>query len=109
MTRDQLQKSLGARIRNRRESLGITQEQLAGADMTKSFISQIETGKVMPSVWNLIQIAQRLGCTVGYLIGETDDAPAPTLETIARQAGIEPEAAVRFMRLLLERAGEGAE
>lgn len=101
MTKEALAQSLGARIRARRKSLGLTQTDVAGDHLTKSLISQIEKGQTLPSLWSLILITRRLDCTVGYLIGETDDAPGPDLDMIARRVGLDPDTAVRFLEALL--------
>jgi len=48
---------LGARIRQRRLELRMTQAELAGDKCSKSFISQIEQGLVWPSLPVMIHIA----------------------------------------------------
>ncbi len=64
--------SLGKRIREAREALGLTQEQLAKPDLTKGFISHIERSKSGLSVQNLERLAQRLGRPVSYFLGDGD-------------------------------------
>lgn len=82
-------KRLGTRIRQRRLELRITQEELAGDQCSKSFISQVEQGKVWPSLPLMIHIAQRLGRPIDWFL--TDDPPLTTpLEQMAAELGVEP-------------------
>ncbi len=62
--------SLGERIREAREALGLTQEQLAKPGLTKGFISHIERSKSGLSARNLEQLAERLGRPVSYFLSE---------------------------------------
>lgn len=64
--------AIGTRIRFLRKQLGLSQGQLAGGDMTKSFISQLESGKCGASFNTLEIIASRLGCSADYLLLQTD-------------------------------------
>ncbi|MGH7428148.1 MAG: helix-turn-helix domain-containing protein, partial [Candidatus Methylomirabilaceae bacterium] len=59
--------SLGERIRQARQSKGLTQAQLGGHDFSKSFISLIERGFAAPSVESLLILAQRLGVSLDAL------------------------------------------
>jgi HTH-type transcriptional regulator, quorum sensing regulator NprR len=59
---------LGERIRNTRKELGLTQAQLAGTELSKSFISLIETGRTKPSLETLTLLAARLQKPVGYFL-----------------------------------------
>ena len=58
-------RNLGARIRQLREIRGMTQEQLAYGDEgdlnSKGYLSDIESGRRLPSLTALIEIARRLG------------------------------------------------
>lgn len=100
----EIQKLIGSRIRARRLTLTMTQSELGGAELSKAHVSQIEKGRIMPSVWSLILMAKRLGCTVSYLIGEHDEAPPLDLADIARRAGVDPGAAPHFLELVLKEA-----
>ncbi|MBI3521668.1 MAG: helix-turn-helix transcriptional regulator [Chloroflexi bacterium] len=71
---------LGERVRIARHALGLSQSQLAGAELTKGFISQIESGLVRPSVRSLQIIANRLGKPFDYFIG---DDPAVSRKRLA--------------------------
>lgn len=61
---------LGERVRAARKELGLSQAQLAGDELTKGFISQLESGQVRPSVRSLQLIASRLGKPLDYFIGD---------------------------------------
>jgi transcriptional regulator with XRE-family HTH domain len=64
---------LGAQIRKIREELGLSQEQLAGRVGTaQSTISQLEQGERNPSYKTLRSLANALGVSVSYLLGEAD-------------------------------------
>jgi len=57
-----LARRLGARIRALREDAQITQEALAwDCGFAKSYLSQLEAGKLVPSVAALHALAKRLG------------------------------------------------
>ncbi len=58
---------MGRRIRARRRSLGLTQAELA-APLSKSYVSAVEHGRVLPSLRTLRLIASRLGVGVGELV-----------------------------------------
>lgn len=62
-------KEIGAKIRNRRKSLGITQEFIANKlDVNPSHISNIECGRANPSLTVLVKIANILQCSVDCFI-----------------------------------------
>ena len=82
---------LGERIRSARRERGMSQAQLAGEELTKGFISQVESGLVRPSVRSLQIIATRLGKSLEYFLG---DAPLATEKRLA------------FHRLAAEAAAE---
>ena len=64
---------LGQRIRQLRTRRGLTQQDLAGEDYSKSYISAIEQGKTRPSLEALQRIASRLEIPAGGLLDP--DAP----------------------------------
>jgi len=82
---------LGERVRTARRERGMSQAQLAGEELTKGFISQVESGLVRPSVRSLQIIATRLGKSLDYFLG---DAPLATEKRLA------------FHRLAAEAAAE---
>lgn len=62
-------KTIGSKIRERRKSQGITQEQVANLlNVNPSHISNIECGRANPSLTALIKIADILQCSVDYFI-----------------------------------------
>lgn len=61
--------STGDRIREVREARGHTQEQLAGlADISKSFLSDVENNNKNLSSQMILRIATALGTSVDYLL-----------------------------------------
>src|SRR2546428_11633731 len=54
----------------------MSQAQLAGDELTKGFISQVEAGLVRPSLRSLQIIASRLGRSLDYFIGDESLAGA---------------------------------
>ena len=67
--------ALGARIRQLRQSRGLTQSQLGGSNLSKSFISLLEKDHTRPSVETLVLIAQRLSTSVDGLLGQEGHIP----------------------------------
>ena len=62
-------KAIGLKIKERRQSQGITQEMVANyLDVNPSHISNIECGRANPSLTSLIRIANILHCSVDYFI-----------------------------------------
>lgn len=72
--------ALGDRVRSARRERGMSQAQLAGEELTKGFISQVESGLVRPSVRSLQIIATRLGKSLDYFLG---DAPLAAEKRLA--------------------------
>lgn len=65
---------LGARLRARREALGLTLRQFArDLDISASFISQIETDKAQPSVATLYAICRALDMSLDDLYSSEDN------------------------------------
>lgn len=59
---------ISARIRNARQSQGMSQSDLATASgLHVSAISHFERGERMPSVLNLIRLAKALGVSIDWL------------------------------------------
>ena len=62
-------KTIGLKIKERRQELGITQEQIANSlDVNPSHVSNIECGSANPSLTALVRIANVLECSVDYFI-----------------------------------------
>lgn len=64
-------KTIGLKIKERRQALGITQEVVANAlEVNASHISNIERGRANPSLTALVKIANILRCSVDCFICE---------------------------------------
>lgn len=75
---------IGEKIRDLRKKHGLTQEQLAGRELTKSYVSQVELGRIHPSHKALQIIASRLGKPVGFFVENRDDIR--TIEVLLKAA-----------------------
>lgn len=81
---------LGSRIRQVRRIRGLTQTDVAKPNLTKSFISLLESGRTYPSVGTLVALSNRLQTSLALLLLETSELPretALTLLTLARATG----------------------
>lgn len=83
--------TLGERVRTARREAGLSQAQLAGDELTKGFISQIESGLVRPSIRSLQHIASTLGRPLDYFIGDEPLAATKrvTFHRLAAEAAAE--------------------
>ena len=63
----------GEKIRRARKKLGLTQEALAGEQITSNMLSKIENDVATPSLDTLKYIANTLSLPLGYLLSEDDD------------------------------------
>ena len=78
---------IGRRIKQTRESLGLTQAKLAtDADITPAAISQIEAGDRIPSSPILRKIASVLKVSTDFLLGVTAE---PALKDLLQDEGIQ--------------------
>lgn len=59
--------SVGERVRALRLSRKLSQSQLAGPDLSDSYVSLIESGKRTPTQGVITILAERLGCTAEFL------------------------------------------
>lgn len=66
-----LARAIGHRIRTQREAAGLSQRQLAADRYTPSYMSALESGRVKPSMAALSYLAERLGCSINDLLGDT--------------------------------------
>ncbi|MDA1632453.1 helix-turn-helix transcriptional regulator [Bacillus cereus] len=64
--------TLGEKIKALRKEKKLTQTELAGSELTKSMLSQIENGKATPSMKTLQYIAEKLGCETSFLLEEDE-------------------------------------
>ena len=85
--------NLATRIRARRETLELTQEQLARATgLSPQYISLIEQGKRVPAVSSLSRLAEELGVAADYLITGKDPAISDTIPAIMADTKLTTEA-----------------
>ncbi|MDR5695700.1 MAG: tetratricopeptide repeat protein [Armatimonadota bacterium] len=73
--------SIGQRIRQARLEKGLTQQQLADPDLSKSLISLIENDRIRPSLKTLGKLAERLGRPVSEFL-EPDLATPKDLQVL---------------------------
>jgi transcriptional regulator with XRE-family HTH domain len=74
-------KDFGRGIRRRRDTLGLTLEQLAArANLTPNYIGAIENGKRDPSLSTLQALARGLSVPVGELLGDPPALSAAAME-----------------------------
>ena len=60
---------IGTRIREKREEVGCSQEQLAwDSELSNTYISLVETGRKKPSLGSLLKISNALGITLDELL-----------------------------------------
>lgn len=77
--------NLGERIKTLRKELKMTQTDLAGSEMTKSMLSQIENNLAMPSMKNLQYLASRLGKSASYFFDDNDSQSTSLSEEIHKE------------------------
>jgi transcriptional regulator with XRE-family HTH domain len=85
--------SVGARLRERRGQLGLSLRELARRlEVSPSLVSQIETGKIQPSVRTLYAIVNELGLSLDEIFelsGPSDPVEAHTLPRPALRRQVE--------------------
>jgi transcriptional regulator with XRE-family HTH domain len=75
--------SIGKRIRKRRQTLKMTQQELAEAiGVTPQHISAIEQDKRDPSLSSLAKLAEELGVTIDYLVTGKESVITDTIPAI---------------------------
>ena len=80
--------NVGDRVRNLRLTKRLSQAQLAGHDLSDSYISLIESGKRTPTPAVLRLLAERLGCTAEYLADGIEPEQRTHLEVRGRFADL---------------------
>ena len=68
--------NIGENIRTMRLAKMMTQADLAGDQITRNMLCQIERGAALPSVPTMCYLAQRLNVPVGYLLSEEEEGIA---------------------------------
>src|SRR3954465_11113334 len=100
------QGSVGERVRNLRLSKHLSQAQLAGTELSDSYISLIESGKRTPTPAVVRLLASRLGCLPEYLSEGIEPEERLHLQVRARHAelallgGDAPQALTWFSEIL---------
>ena len=70
-TKKEFSFNIGAKIKELRTSIGMSQKELADkVDLTPSFISQLESNQISPSLSSFMQICNALGVTPGEILEE---------------------------------------
>lgn len=65
--------NLGQKIKYLRGEKMMTQKELAGNEITRNMLSQIENGAAQPSLSTITYLAAKLGVPAGYLLSEGDE------------------------------------
>ena len=83
--------SLGANIRRRRQSLGLSLDALARESRVSStMLSEVERSVKNPTVKLAYQIARALGCTLTDLLEDEPSPPVQLTRAIHRQSRLDP-------------------
>jgi transcriptional regulator with XRE-family HTH domain len=104
---------LGGRLRQERDRRGMSLRELARRlDVSPSLVSQIETGKVQPSVRTLYAMVSELGVSLDEMFAPEIDAELPDLPSSVQigraglaQSGREPAPGDSRVQREIERAG----
>ena len=65
--------NIGQKIKAIRTDKLMTQSELAGEEITRNMLSQIENGVAQPSLTTIKYLAKKLGVPAGYLLSEGDE------------------------------------
>lgn len=101
-------KRLGRRVREARDSAGLSQRQLAFPGCSAAYVSQIEAGIRTPSLQVVRELARRLGVSEAYLTGDAaDGAVEQTLleAEVAFRLADSQQADRLYRRAIVEAAG----
>jgi transcriptional regulator with XRE-family HTH domain len=80
---------LGARLRARREALGMSQAKLGEkAGISANYVGVLERGQKLPTLDTLVALAKALGVSTSDLLGEA--RPDPWLEEVVTVAAAMP-------------------
>src|SRR6476661_3616114 len=91
VTRRERATGVGARVREARLEIGLTQGELGGSRFSKEYVSQVELGKTRPSPAALDWFAERLGVDRMALAGESTAAVRAACEAAIARAEAELE------------------
>ena len=103
---------LGQRVRATRVARGMTQEALAGSEISGAYVSRIEAGQRRPEPRVAQLLAERLGTTIDYLVTGVEPQYAEEVRLALRYAelalnsGEADDAEVQVRKLLIDSAHE---
>lgn len=72
--------NMGEKIKRLRKELKLTQSELAGDEMSKSMLSQIENNVAKPSMKTLKYIASKLNKPISYFLNDENSEPSKPIE-----------------------------
>lgn len=74
MEQEIINEKIGQKIKDHRNRLGLTQQELADrSELTKGYISQLERGQVTPSVVTLLDLIECLGTSASEFFKENEE------------------------------------
>jgi len=98
--------NIGNRIRDRRESLEITQHALAMAlGLTPQYVSQIENGLKIPSLTLAARLAEQLGTSIDYLVSGEEGVLKSAVSAIKAEKELSLKAKRALVALVEELQG----
>ena len=68
--------TLGTRVRQARQALGLSLAVVAGKDFSRAFLNQVELGRAQPSMHTLRIIAERLHCPIEFFLQDPEVSSA---------------------------------
>ena len=84
---------IGKRVRQRREELGLTQQELADElNVTHQHVSRIETDQAVPSLDLLVRLSAKLGTSNDWLLTGADRPTLAVPEAIRAENMLSPAA-----------------
>lgn len=94
--------NLGANVKRLRKEQGLTQERLAEiSDISIAYLSKIENNKANNvSLMITYRLAEALGVTAGYLVGQSDLEKMLDEEIINRLADCSPVEKKKILRIM---------
>jgi transcriptional regulator with XRE-family HTH domain len=80
LSQDRISRLVGRRIRSAREECGMTLAQLGGKDLTRGFLSAVETGRSSISLNALSIVADRLKLPIAYFVDTAPVLSPPSMQ-----------------------------
>ncbi len=105
MSDDNPAAAIGARVRERRLELGLSQRALSEPGLSYAYISRVENGARLPSVKALRKLAPKLGVSVHWLeTGKSDPSRELAQMVLDLQARAVPRRARELARQVIDSA-----